>query len=129
MQDVSWCFCLLRNCMIRIFSTFNQSFPRLKATSAFHRAFGWNCVLRISFFNRNYKKWLYLKNFQTSNLFSSESTLLLSAAWVVLQSKQSMFQRIFLKESQFIVISNEKGKFSKHHFTQKVRETDHSPSA
>ena len=83
----------------------------------------------FSFFNRNYKKWLYLKNFQTSNLFSSESTLLLSAAWVVLQSKQSMFQRIFLKKSQFIVISDEKRQFSKHHFSQKVCETDRSQTA
>ena len=64
------------------------------------------------------KSWLFLKNFQTSLLFSSESTLLLSAAWVVLQSKQSMFQRIFLKKSQFIVISDEKRQFSKHHFSQ-----------
>ena len=70
------------------------------------------------------KSWLFLKNVQTSLLFSSESTLLLSAAWVVLQSKQSMFQRIFLKKSQFIVISDEKRKFSKHYFSQKVRETD-----
>jgi len=62
-------------------------------------------------------------------LFSSESTLLLSAAWVVLQSKQSMFQRIFFKKSQFIVIFEEKGKFSKHHFSLKVPEMDRLPSA
>jgi hypothetical protein len=75
------------------------------------------------------KSWLFLKIFQTSLLFSSESALLLSAAWVVLQSKQSMFQRIFFKKSQFIIISDEKRKFSKHHFSQKVRETDRLPSA
>ena len=63
-----------------------------------------------------------------SLLFSSKSTLLLSAAWVVLQGKQSMFQRIFFKKSQFIVISDEKRKLSKHHFSQKVHETDHLPS-
>jgi hypothetical protein len=75
------------------------------------------------------KSWLFLKFFQTSLLFSSESTLLLSAAWVVLQSKQSMFQRIFLKRSQFTVISDEKRQFSKHRFSQKVRETDRLQSA
>ena len=74
------------------------------------------------------KSWLFLKKFQTSLLFSSESTLLLLAAWVVLQSKQSMFQRNFFKKSQFIVISDDKSKFSNHHFSQKVRETDHLPS-
>ena len=70
------------------------------------------------------KSWLFLKKFQTSLLFSSENTLLLSAAWAVLQSKQSLFQRIFFKKGQFIVISDEKRKLSKHHFSQKVRETD-----
>ena len=65
------------------------------------------------------KSWLFLKKFQTSLLFSSESTLLLSAAWVVLQSKQSMFQRIFLKKSQFIVISDEKKEFLKKPFQPK----------
>ena len=75
------------------------------------------------------KKWLFMKNFQTSLLFSSESTLLLSAAWVVLQSKQGMFQRIFLKKSQFIVISDEKRQLSKHHFSQKVRKMDRSQTA
>ena len=52
----------------------------------------------FSFFIRNYKEMAFLKKFQTSIVFSSESTLMLSAAWVVLQSKQSMFQRIFLKK-------------------------------
>ena len=75
------------------------------------------------------KSWLFLENFQTSLLFSSESTLLLSAAWVVLQGKQSMFQRIFLKKSQFIVISGEKRQFSKHQLNQKVREMDRSQTA
>jgi hypothetical protein len=70
------------------------------------------------------KSWLFWKILQTSLLFSSENTLLLSAAWVVLQSKQSMFQRIFLKKSQFIFISDEKRQFSKHHFSKKVCETD-----
>ena len=65
-----------------------------------------------------------MKIFQTSFLFS----LLLSAAWAVLQSEQSMFQRIFFKKSQFIVISDEKRKFSKHYFRQKVHETDRLPS-
>jgi len=69
------------------------------------------------------RSWLFLKKFQTRLLFSSERTSLLSAAWVVLQSKQSMFQRIFFKKSQFIVISYEKRKFSKQLFSQKVRET------
>ena len=50
---------------------------------------------------------------------SSESTLLLSAAWVVLQSKQSMFQKIFLKKSQFIVISVEKKEIFKRSFQPK----------
>ena len=54
-----------------------------------------------------------LKFFQTSLLNFSESTLLLSAAWVVLRSKQSIFQKIFLKKSQFVVISDEKRQFSK----------------
>ena len=62
--------------------------------------------------------WLFLKKFQTGLLFFSESTLLLLADWVVLRSKQSMFQRIFLKKIQFIVISDEKRQFSKHHFSQ-----------
>ena len=44
------------------------------------------------------KKCLFLKFFQTSILFSSESTLLLSAAWAVLQSKQSIFKRFFSQE-------------------------------
>jgi hypothetical protein len=65
------------------------------------------------------KSWLFLKKFQTSLLISSESTLLLSAAWVVLQSKESMFQRIFLKKSQFIVISDEKKTILKTPFQPK----------
>ena len=32
------------------------------------------------------------------SLFSSESTLLFSAAWVVFQSKQSIFQSFFFQE-------------------------------
>jgi hypothetical protein len=64
------------------------------------------------------KSWLFLKFFQTSLLVFSENTLLLSVSWVVLLSKQSMFQRIFLKKSQFIVIYDEKRQFSKHHFSQ-----------
>ena len=75
------------------------------------------------------KSWLFLEIFQTSLLFSSESTLLFSAAWVVLQSKQSMFQKIVLKKSQFIVISDEKRQFLKHHFSQKVQETGRSQTA
>jgi hypothetical protein len=49
------------------------------------------------------------EKFSNPSLLSSESTLLLSAAWVLLQSKQSMFQMIFPKKSPFIVISDEKG--------------------
>jgi hypothetical protein len=75
------------------------------------------------------KTGVFLKKFQTSLLFSSESTLLLSAAWIVFQSKQSMFQRIFLKKSQFIVITDEKRQFSKNHFSQKVRAMDRSQTA
>ena len=87
------------------------------------------CFENFLFSSEMSKSGLFLRNFQTILLFSSESTLLLSAAWVVLQSKQSMFQRIFFKKSQFIVISDEKRKFSKYHFSQKVRETHQLPSA
>ena len=34
----------------------SENFLRLEATGAFHGLFGWNCVLRIFFFIRNYKK-------------------------------------------------------------------------
>ena len=40
-----------------------------------------------------------------------------------------MFQRIFFKKSQFIVISDEKRQFSKLHFSQKVCETEYSDTA
>ena len=117
-------------------SIFNTLLRKLQPK--FSQAEGNRCVLRTFWLKQCFenflfsseitKKWLFLKKFQTSVLFSSESTLLLSAAWVVLQSKQSMFQRIFFKKSQFIVISDEKRKFSKHYFSQKVRGTDRLPS-
>ena len=100
-----------------------QSFPRLKATSAFHEHFGWNSLLRIFFFHQILQKNVgFLKIFKTVLFFFSESTLLLSASWVVLQS-------IFLKKSHLLSFLMKKRKFSKNHFCQKVGKTDRSPSA
>jgi hypothetical protein len=74
------------------------------------------------------KSWLFLKKFQTSLLFSSESTLLLSAAWVVLQSKKACFKGFFSRKANLLSFLIKKRKISKHHFSQKVRETDRLPS-
>ena len=48
------------------------------------------------------KRWLFLKKIQSSLWFSSESTLLLSTAWLVLQSKQSKFQRILSRKANLL---------------------------
>jgi hypothetical protein len=54
-----------------------------------------------------------LKKFQTTILFSSESTLLLSAAWVVLQSKQSIFKGIFSRKANLLSFLMKKGNSQK----------------
>ena len=96
---------------------------------------GWRQPIRFTDFLAETVFWefpFFIRNYKKTGCFwkiFKPVSLLLSAACVVLQSKQSMFQRIILKKSQFIVISDEKRKFSKHHFSKKVCETDRSPSA
>ena len=87
---------------------------RLKAAGTLHELFGWSAVLRI----RNVKKLAFLKKILTSLMFSSEITLLLSAAWVLLQSKESMFQRIFFKRSHLMKKENSQNTVSAKKFVK-----------
>ena len=87
---------------------------RLKAAGTLHELFGWSAVLRI----RNVKKLAFLKKILTSLMFSSEITLLLSAAWVLLQNKESMFQRIFFKRSHLMKKENSQNTVSAKKFVK-----------
>ena len=78
----------------------------------------------FSFFIRNVKKLAVFDKFSNQSFVFLWKHFIVVSCLGSVAKKKIMFQTIFFKKSQSIVISDEKRKFSKHCFSQKVRETN-----
>ena len=100
------------------------------ANGPFHGLFGWNGLLRISFFSSEMTiNWLFLWKILWNMLCLLCNTTQAADNNKALSEENKILVWNFFKNSHFFVISDEKRKFSKHCFSQKVRETDRLPSA
>ena len=75
---------MVDNKTFRHYSAVHIVFLDCLANGSFHRLFGQNEVMLLTgFVHKMPKRWLFLKIFSNNSLYSFESTLLMSAAWVV----------------------------------------------
>ena len=105
-----------------------QSFPRLKANGPFHRLFGWNVFLRIFFFSSEIG-FSWEKSFETCFVYLLWNATQAADNNKVLSEDNKRLVWKFFKNSQLFDISDEKRKFSRHHFSQKDCETYPLPLA